>query len=314
MFTFGPVMKPLVKPPRLRPGARIGVAAISGPVDSGRLAAGVRTLESRGYRVTVASNAAAPHALGFLAGSDSDRADGYRRLLTDPSIDAIFFARGGWGASRILRRLDPAEAAGHPKIHLGSSDLTALFAWWARHAGLATFYGPMVAVDMDGGGLTLDWEEVLSGALPAPHTFASEDVLSPGDVEGPLVGGCLSLLASLAGTPEALSARGAVLFWEDVGEAVYRVDRMLTQLERSGTFDDLRGMVIGSVVPGRAESAETVREYLRDRFATASFPVALGLPAGHLPAPRTLPLGARVRLAVRRGAGGSLEFLEAGVA
>ena len=138
--------------------------------------------------------------------------------------------------------------------------------------------------------------------------------LSPGDAEGPLVGGCLSLLASLAGTPEALSARGAVLFWEDIGEAVYRVDRMLTQLERSGTFDDLRGMVIGSVVPGRAESAETVREYLRDRFATASFPVALGLPAGHLPAPRTLPLGARVRLAVRRGAGGSLEFLEGAVA
>lgn len=306
-------MPALRKPPRLRPGATIGVAAVSGPVDPGKLAAGVGALESRGYRVVLASNTKSPAALGFLAGSDAERADGYLRLLTDPSVDAVFFARGGYGASRILDRLDPEKAASHAKIHLGSSDLTALFAWWARHAAMPTFYGPMVAVgDQMVSPLPLDWEEILRGSLPAPHAFAGESVLAAGTAQGPLVGGCLSLLASLAGTPEAVSGRGAVLFWEDVGEAVYRLDRMLTQLERSGTFEDLRGMVIGSVAPGRDESAETVREYLRDRFAGAVFPVAMDVPAGHLPAPRTLPLGTDVRLDVRSG-GGSLEFLETAV-
>jgi muramoyltetrapeptide carboxypeptidase len=170
----------------------------------------------------------------------------------------------------------------------------------------------MVAVQM-GSDAALDWEDVLAGGLPTPFPIANENVLAAGSAEGPIVGGCLSLLASLAGTPEAVSGRGAILFWEDVDEAVYRLDRMLTQLERSGTFEDLRGMVIGSVVPGRAESAETVREYLRDRFAAAPFPVAAGLPAGHLPAPRTLPLGTRVRLDVSSAPGGSLEFLEPAV-
>jgi len=304
----------MTKPPRLRPGATIGVAAVSGPVDPGKLSAGVASLESRGFRVVLSSNVAA--ATGFLAGSDDDRAEGYRRLLLDPSVDAIFFARGGYGSSRIFEKLDPKLIAANPKIHLGGSDLTALFAWLARRTGLIPFYGPMVAVEMAGElSLALDWQAVLSGAPPPPHVFPPEDVLVPGRAEGPLVGGCLSLLASLAGTPDAVFGRAAILFWEDVGEAVYRLDRMLTQLERSGTFEDLRGMVIGSVGPGRAESAKTVREYLRDRFAPAPFPVAMGLPAGHLHAPRTLPLYTQVRLALAPagGAGGTLEFAEAGV-
>lgn len=269
-----------------------------------RLAVGVRAIEERGYSVILADNIR--EADGFLAGSDAARATGYRKLLSDPTVDAIFFARGGYGSSRILSRLDPEEAARHPKIHMGGSDLTALLAWIARRSGIVTFYGPMVAVEM-ANGLPLDWETLLSGEEPRPHAFDAEDILAPGAAEGPLSGGCLSLLASLAGTPEAVSARGGILFWEDVGEAIYRLDRMLTQLERSGTFDGLLGMVIGSVVPGRGESGEAVRGYLRDRFQNAPFPVAMGLPAGHLDAPRALPFGSLVRLEAS-AAGGSLSF------
>src|ERR1022692_395191 len=129
-------MTDLVRPARLKPGALIGVAAVSGPVDPGKLAAGVADLEARGYRIRVAQNIG--ESSGFLAGSDAARADGYRRLLTDPSIDAIFFARGGYGCSRILSRLDPGEAARNPKIHMGGSDLTVLLTWLAQRAGLAT--------------------------------------------------------------------------------------------------------------------------------------------------------------------------------
>ena len=301
-------MAKLSKPLALRPGSTIGVAAVSGPVDEERLSAGVRALEARGYRVVEASNLRRKD--GFLAGSDRERAAGYRQLLRDSSVDAIFFARGGYGAARVLPLLDAGEARENPKIHLGGSDLTALFGWLRQETGLVCCYGPMVAVEMAGED-GLDWESVLTGAIPRARRFDRADVLAAGSGEGPLVGGCLSLLASLAGTPAALEADGCVLFWEDVGEAAYRLDRMLTQLEQAGTFDTLRGMVIGSVTPPAGETAVFVREWLADRFGRAPFPVALGLPAGHLPRPRTLPLGLPVRLSL--GEEPALEFLEPAV-
>jgi muramoyltetrapeptide carboxypeptidase len=301
-------MPDAVKPPALRRGATIGVAAVSGPVDEEKLAAGLTALRAKGYRVVEASNLR--RRAGFLAGSDRERAAGYRQLLTDPSVDAIFFARGGYGSARILPFLDAGEARKNPKIHLGGSDLTALFGWLRRESGLVCCYGPLVAVEMAGEDGP-DWESVLAGAVPGIHRFDRADVVAPGTGEGPLVGGCLSLLASLAGTPAALQADGCVLFWEDLGEAAYRLDRMLTQLEQAGTLDTLRGMVIGSVTPPAGETAAFMREWLADRFGGAAFPVAAGLPAGHLPRPRTLPFGVRVLLSVDTEP--ALEFLEAAV-
>lgn len=271
------------------------MAAISGPVDPERLRRGIAYLEARGYRVREASNV--KRSTGFLAGGDEERAAGYRELVRAADVQAVLFARGGYGSSRILPYLDAEEARANPKIHLGGSDLTALFAWMARQAGLATFYGPMVAVEMASGKPDLDWERVLRGEAVASHSFAPGDVLSAGRAEGVLTGGCLSLLASLCGTPEAIRGEGKILFWEDTGEDTYRLDRLLTQLERSGTFDGLQGMVIGSVVPRPdGESREAVRDYLRRRFGGAPFPVVAGMAAGHLESPRTLPLGARARL------------------
>jgi muramoyltetrapeptide carboxypeptidase len=300
-----------ILPPRLEPGGTIGVAAVSGPVDPDRLSAGVRALEARSYRVVVASNVGASR--GFLAGTDAERAEGYRGLLADASVDAIFFARGGYGASRILDRLDPEELRARPRIHLGGSDLTALFAFLGTRAGLVSFYGPMVATSMADPEAQLDWEAVVSGATPTPHRFSGDDVLAHGVGAGALRGGCLSLLASLAGTPDAVEGKGSVLFWEDVGEETYRLDRMLTQLERSGTFDGLQAMLIGSISPGARggeETPEVVGAWLRDRFAGAPFPVVRGLPVGHLRDGRTLPLGATVRLDTARGV---LEFAGPGV-
>ncbi len=286
----------MLKPPRLRPQATIGVAAVSGPVSEARLEAGLRMLRSRGYRIVEAANLRRRD--GFFAGSDEERAAGYRGLVSD--------------ASRILPLLDAGEIRSSPKIHLGGSDLTALFAYLATHASLTAFYGPLVAVHLADGD-SLDWETVLRGEPPAPHSVAADEVLSRGAGEGRLVGGCLSLVASLCGTPEAVRGEGAVLFWEDVGEETYRLDRMLTQLERSGTFDGLQAMVIGSVAPGRREGVESdddIRAWLRHRFASAPFPVAMGFPAGHLDSTRTLPLGVRVRVDLERG---RIEFPEAAV-
>ena len=287
-------------PAPLRPGATIGVAAISGPIEPERLDAGVAALERKGYRIVLASNVKARRR--FLAGTDAERAEGYRELLRRDDVDAVFFARGGYGAARVLPLLEPEEARARPRIHLGGSDLTALFSYLARRAGLVTFYGPMVATGIaseEG----LDWEDVLRGAVPEPYRVPERDVLAGGAGEGPLVGGCLSILASLCGTPDAVVGRGAVLFWEDVNEETYRLDRMLTQLEGSGTFDGLQAMVIGSISPGSrgGESPGTVEAWLREYFAGAPFPVVRGLPAGHLARPRTLPLGLPARVDTNAG-------------
>ena len=304
-----------MRPPRLQPRATIGIAAVSGPVAEARLRRGIAELERRGYRVRTAENVL--EGRGFLAGSDQERAAGYRALLADPGVDAIFFARGGYGSSRVLDLLDVAEIAARPRIHLGGSDLTALFAFLRTHVSLVSFYGPMPAVEMARDGAeSLDWEAVLAGAVPAPHAVPASDVLAGGSGEGPLVGGCLSLIASLEGTAEAIDARGAVFFWEDVGEETYRLDRMLTQLERSGTLDGLHAMLIGSISPGArggGETPETVDAWLADRFRGAPYPVVRSFPGGHLPQPRTLALGAPVRIDVSEG-GGLVQFLESGVA
>lgn len=301
-------MAGLVKPKALSKGGTIGVAAISGPVDEGKLEAGIGRLRAKGFGIVEASNLR--RRSGLFAGTDEERAAGYLELVRSPSVDAIFFARGGYGAARVLPLLSADEIRASPKIHLGGSDLTALFAWLRREAGLVVFYGPMVAVEMpseDG----LDWEAVLAGALPPAHRFAPDEVLSPGRADGLIVGGCLSLLASLAGTPQALSAEGSILFWEDVGEPAYRLDRMLTQLEQAGTFDRLQGMVIGSLVPLSGEAPDALHGWLAERFRGAPFPVAMNLPGGHLPRPRTLPLGVRVLLTP--GSETGLAYLEAGV-
>ncbi len=304
-------MNQLLKPPRLKPGGTIGVANVSGPVDPARLERGLTALRSRGYRVIEASNLRRRE--GFLAGGDDERAAGYGELVRDPSVDAIFFARGGYGASRVLARIDPVEIRSNPKIHLGGSDLTSLFAFIRKRASLVAFYGPMVAVQMaDGDGL--DWESVLSRGRPQSAAVGARDVIAAGAGAGPLVGGCLSILASLCGTPEAIDARGSVLFWEDVGEETYRLDRMLTQLERSDTFDGLQAMIIGSIAPARregAESPEDIRSWLAQRFAGSPFPIVNGFPAGHLRETRTLPLGVRVRVDADRGI---VDFVEDAVA
>jgi len=300
-----------VRPPRLKKGDTIGIAAVSRPVKADKLTDGIAVLESRGYRVVCAPNIHARSRTALHAGSDAERAEGYRELLRNPDVDAIFFATGGYGAGRILSLLEPRELAERPRIHLGGSDLTALFAYAAVHAGLTTFYGPMAAMAI-GREEGLDWESVLTGARPDPHALEDADVLAPGVAEGPLVGGCLSLLASLAGTPEQVDGRGAVLFWEDVGEKAYRLDRMLTQLERSGTLEGLQAMIIGSITPGSVggEPAEFVADWLRDRFGGSPFPVVCGYPAGHLRGSRTLPLGQPVRVDTERR---TVEFLQPAV-
>ena len=296
-----------VKPPRLSAGSTVGIAALSGRVDRGRLDAGIAYLRSRGYAIREASNLRLDR--GDFAGSDEQRAAGYRALVTDPAVAAIFFARGGWGASRVLDRLDPAEISANPKIHLGGSDLTALFAYLERHCGLVSFHGPMVAVDFARDPVDPEtgtsWEAVLSGRGAREFSLEPGSVLAPGRATGVLAGGCLSLLVALEGTAERMQTEGRVIFWEDVNEEIYRLDRMLTQLRRAGKWRNPAGVIIGAlegITRNRRPDPEALSALLAEHFGGAPYPVISGWPSGHSSRNRTLPLGVSVTIDTARGA------------
>lgn len=289
----------LRRPRRLRPGSLVGVAALSGPVRPESLDAGVAALERFGYRVRVARNVLETEPLLGLAGGDEARVSGYVELVADPEVEAVLFARGGYGVTRVLHRLPERLLAETAKLHCGFSDLTALSAFLRERCGLVSLHGPMVAADL---AAPLDawtapfFPAMLEGRGPGRLVVPSAELVVPGRAEGPLLGGCLSLLAALCGTPWDYDYDGALLFLEEVGEEAYRVDRMLGTLVSSGRWGRLAGIIVGSmtrVTFGGSEDPDRLRQLLCDRLAPLGVPVALGLPFGHGGANVPLPVGAR---------------------
>ena len=292
-----------VLPPPLAPGGRIGVVAPAGPIRPSLLRQGLAYLRRRGYRIIEGKNLRARH--GYLAGTDAQRAADLNRAIADPSLDAVIFARGGYGSGRILERLDFAPLRARPKIFLGYSDLTAFYAALQQATGIPGFYGPMVL------NFNAPGKEFLEGSLWSVlerkqgwnrFPFTARGILRPGAGEGMLLGGCLSLLVSLIGTPYDLDTRGAILFWEEVDEQPYRIDRMLNHLKMAGKFKGLKGMIVGKL--HRCEtrgggSSLPLRKILEDHLRGSSFPVVLDFPAGHAPSKVTLPLGLPARLDTR---------------
>lgn len=209
----------------MSPGDRVGVAALSGPVDPEKLERGLAHLRGLGFEPAVASNLGARS--GMFAGSDAERLAGFHRLAEDPEIKAIFFARGGHGALRLLPDVDWGLLERHPRAYVGYSDVTLLLNQLVSRIGLVAFHGPMAAVDL-ARKLNREERESLLAALRGdfPSTVAVDPVgEEPFEVSGPLVGGCLSLLVSGLGTDYQVPTEGSILFWEDVNEPLYRLDR-----------------------------------------------------------------------------------------
>lgn len=291
----------MLTPPRALPAnARIAILAASGPSDRARIEAGAQAIERRGHRVTLADNIDHRHR-GYLAGTDGERAAEVNRFLRAPEFDAFFFARGGYGAMRILDRIDYQAIAADPRPLVGFSDVTALHQAIAARAGVATFHGPMVNLDFNlnaGSGLSPDIERwfwaMLAGEAPLTRTFAPQDVLHAGEAEGTLFGGCLSLTTALTGTPYDYWIDDGIWFWEDVDEPVYRIDRMLTHLRLSGRMQRVRGVVIGAL-KDCGEDAE-MRVFLRDFFTPFGIPVITNFPLGHHGDNLLMPIGRTVRL------------------
>ncbi|MGH7858002.1 MAG: S66 peptidase family protein [Candidatus Binatia bacterium] len=291
------------RPPALRAGDCVAVVAPAAAIDRASLDRGVRVLASFGYRVRVAPEAY--RRSGYLAGADEPRAESFRTALVDPEVRAVFLARGGYGSARLLPLLEDAFGACEPKILVGYSDATALLGYATTVHGWVTFHGPMVATDVpdmsraDARSL----RDLLEGKTPPPYRLSS--ALRGGVAEGRLVGGNLSTIVSLLGTPYAIRCRRAILFLEDRNERPYRIDRMLTQLRLGGILDSLEGLVFGEM-PECGEAKE-LRRIVREVTGQFDFPIAFGLRSGHGRGKRTLPLGVSARLDAGKS---SLEILE----
>jgi muramoyltetrapeptide carboxypeptidase len=291
----------------------VAVVAPSGRNDPGLVADGCRLLAAWGLEVEVAPHALASHPdLRYLAGGDAGRAADLQRAWLDPQVEAVLCARGGYGAQRIVDRLDwAAMAAVPPKIFTGFSDITALHEAFALRLGVPTLHAPNVGGDSFTA--CTEAQHGLRRALFEPDrpdarmlAWDGAGRLVPGRAAGLTAGGNLSLLAAGLGTPDGRQPRpssggfaGCILLLEDVNEEGYRLDRMLTQLLRAGALDGVRGIALGSWTG--CGPPEAVRRVMQDRLGGLGVPVAWGLPFGHTAPQPTIPLGVPAELDAGQG-------------
>ncbi len=306
----------LLKPKKLRPGDLIGLIAPAGPVlPHTRIQSAVNYLEKMGYRVALGRHVEEQY--GYLAGEDSNRLADLNDMLANTQVRMIMALRGGYGCMRLLEGINYRSLRRDPKIIVGFSDITALQLAFYRRTGLVSFAGPMAAVEFSDppDPLTEEhfWKAVTTthrlGLIPTPEPLTS---LRPGRSEGTLLGGNLSLLASLVGTRFLPKLKNAILMLEEVDERPYRIDRMLTQLKLSGALKDLKGLVIGQFT--QCETNDPTRpslrcvEVLQDFTRAMDVPTLAGLCHGHVSRKVTLPWGVRARLETKTG---RLEIMEA---
>ncbi len=288
----------LIRAERLRPGSRVVVVGPAGPVPDDRLDAGLDVLRGWGLDVVVADHARGADAtLPYLAADDAARADDLMRAWCDPATDAVLCTRGGYGVQRMLDLLDwEALAAAGPKVLVGFSDVTALHQSFGSRLGLSTVHGPVVAQLGRRDPTTVDHLRTL--LLEPERTLVLTpspcEVLVPGDAEGVLTGGNVALLAAQVGTAGASGAAGCIAVLEEVGEEPYQLDRLLTQLLRSGWFDEVQGIVVGQLTD--CGPPEVVRALLVDRLVPLGVPLLTGAPFGHELPHLAFPYGVPARL------------------
>ena len=296
--------RPFAKPEALYPGARIRVVAPSGTFDRALFDQGIARLRAR-YEVVFAEDIFDQR--GYLAGDDARRARELNEALQDPFCQAILCARGGYGALRIVPNVTLVAVAKSPKLLIGFSDITALHTIWQR-ARVTSLHASMAATlgELDDDHFAR-WMRVMEGGIPEAQEL---DVIVPGQCEGTIMGGNLSLLHALEGTPYSANAIGKIVFLEDVGEAPYRVDRMLTTMRLAGFFDGAVGIMLGAFTKSpTGPDGTSIHDVLRERLCDLELPVVRTNAFGHVDNNGELPFGVHARIHAT-GAKGTLNFLE----
>lgn len=275
----------ITTPPYLQPGDTIALVCPAGYMPPEKAQTCIDTLRAWGYAVRVGITLAGDSP-NYFSGTDEERLADLQQALDDPSVKAILCARGGYGLSRIIDKIDFSAFVQAPKWIIGFSDVTVLHAHIYTHYKIATLHAPMANAFNDGGA-----EGEFVGSLrnelegkKAKYTSDVHPLNRKGEAVGTLVGGNLSILAHLSGTPSEVKTKGKILFLEDVGEYLYNIDRMLYQLKRNGRLDKLAGLIIG----GFTDMKDTTRPFGKDVYsiihdivAEYDYPVCFGFPVSH---------------------------------
>jgi muramoyltetrapeptide carboxypeptidase len=310
----GAPARQLIKPPRLRVGATIGLVAPGGYTTEAAIAKAVRNIESLGCRVKQGANLRA--VFGNYAGTAQQRIDDLHAMFLDPAVDAIWAIRGGSGCISLLSGLDYALIRAHPKILLGYSDITVLHLAIHRQAGLVTFHGPVASSTLSDYAreqmLAVLADPQPATVIPMSSANAYQGLSDPlyavrtvhaGIATGMLMGGNLSMVSALAGTPYAADIAGALLFLEEVNEAPYRIDRWLTQLDLAGGLRNAAALIVGiceNCGPEAGDESLTLDQTLALHLDPLAVPAVTGYSIGHIRNQCTLPIGLPATLDTRR--------------
>ena len=312
----------ITKPKRLSKGDAVALITPASGVEADVFERAMLNIQDLGFRVKIGKNARLKN--GFLAGNDRERVEDLHAAFADKSIKAIWCVRGGYGVTRILPSVDFNLIRKNPKVFIGYSDITALHTAIYQNTGLITFHGP-VAISSYSDYVRKNLLNVISNpsknykieisqvnAEKEDGTYKTRTITS-GKAVGELIGGNLSLLAAMAGTSSALkNVKGKILIMEDVGEAPYRIDRMLTQLLQSVDMRSLSGIALGifSGCEAKDENSQTLMEVIKDRLGNLGIPVVYGLSFGHIGDQCTLPVGIKAELDAEKA---TVTLLEAAV-
>ena len=296
----------LIVPPYLKPGDRVVVVATARKVSPADIEPTLRLLASWGLQPVVPDGLYA--ADRQFAGTDAHRAALLQQALDDPSVRAVVCARGGYGTVRIVDRLDFSAFARHPKWIVGYSDVTVLHSHIRRTLGIATLHATMpLNIPADADTRSYPSTDSLRRALfgePLQYAIPAHPLNRAGDARGPVVGGNLSILYSLCGSPSDLGPDGCILFIEDLDEYLYHLDRMMQNLRRCGLLKGLRGLLVGAfsdMHDNTVPFGRTAEEIILDAVADYGYPVCFSAPFGHIgTANCALPLGPSAHLTVDR--------------
>ena len=296
--------KKIIKPKRIKPGDTVGIVAPGSYITEKELEETIQNLKMLGMKPYYTNNVLKKH--GYLGGTDKERVADLHEMFSNPEVDWIIAARGGYGCTRILPMLDYDLIRNNPKVLMGYSDITALLYAIFAQTGLVTFHGPVgvstfndfsvnyvkkVLFDAESGILLKSHEEVFNNEK-IPYTVRS------GKVRGQLVGGNLSLAVAVIGTKYDVDYSGKIVFLEEIGEEPYRIDRMLTQMIEAGKFEKAAGIALGKFIDCEVdkekpefENSLTLSEVIYDRLFNLGIPVAYGLSFGHITNKFVLPFG-----------------------
>jgi muramoyltetrapeptide carboxypeptidase len=311
----------ILKPPRLQIGDMVGLIAPAGIIDAQDIEDAKQSLSKLGLKVKIGAHILDRY--GYLAGTDADRAQDINAMFSDRSVKAIIAMRGGWGCNRILPLLNYSLIRSHPKIFMGYSDITSLLLAINARSRVITFHGPVATSTWNQ--FTVDYlERILFNAeavtmqnintseVPMEAIPITSGIYVPTKARGKLVGGNLSVLSAMVGSPYLPSWNKSILFVEEIGEDVYRIDRMLTQLKTAGILNQIAGFIFGQCNNCSLgdEPSFTLMQVLQDHIIPLNIPAWYGSMIGHIKDKFTLPIGVEVEIDANFG---TIRMLEAAV-